>query len=65
MWFNEMTYVSSIALVKVSILCFYLRVFADKRFRQCVMLLIGLNLVYMVTFVTMVLFQCEPRDYYW
>ncbi|KAK7970003.1 CFEM domain protein [Apiospora saccharicola] len=64
-YWDEMIYITSLALTKVSILCFYLKVFPARSFRNVAYVLIGLNLVYALTYDFMLAFQCQPIDGAW
>ncbi|KAK8027858.1 hypothetical protein PG991_004914 [Apiospora marii] len=64
-YWDEMIYITSLALTKVSILCFYLKVFPARSFRNVAFVLIGLNLVYALTYDFMLAFQCQPIDGAW
>ncbi|KAI0025390.1 hypothetical protein F4780DRAFT_791020 [Xylariomycetidae sp. FL0641] len=59
-YFDEVIYISALALTKVSILFFYLKVFPKKAFRIMTWILIGANLTYMVVFDLLLIFQCKP-----
>lgn len=47
-------------MTKISILCFYLRVFPKKEFRIATFVTIGLNVAYLIVFVLISVFQCNP-----
>ncbi|KAK7951030.1 CFEM domain protein [Apiospora aurea] len=64
-YWDEMIYITSLALTKVSILCFYLKVFPARSFRNVAYVLIGLNLVYAITYDFLLAFQCQPIDGAW
>ncbi|KAK8050267.1 hypothetical protein PG994_011997 [Apiospora phragmitis] len=64
-YWDEMIYITSLALTKVSILCFYLKVFPARWFRNVAYVLIGLNLVYALTYDFMLAFQCQPIEGAW
>ena len=55
-----MVYITALALTKVSILFFYLKVFPARGFRYCVYALIAANITYAVTFDFLLAFQCNP-----
>lgn len=57
---DECLYLSILPLTKISILCFYLRVFPKKGFRLATFIAIGLNVAYLITFVLISVFQCNP-----
>lgn len=60
-----MLYISALAITKVSILCFYLKVFPKKSFRLSVYVLIALNICYAVGYDLVLAFQCSPIDGAW
>lgn len=64
MW-DEFMYLSSLPLVKISILLFYLRIFPEKRFRYMVYGGIFLCFGYMVAFVSVSIWQCIPISGAW
>ncbi|KAI1386750.1 uncharacterized protein F4822DRAFT_431618 [Hypoxylon trugodes] len=64
-YFDEVIYISSLALTKVSILFFYLKVFPKRSFRIVTYVLIGINLLYMLTYDLLLIFQCNPISGAW
>ncbi|KAI1417018.1 hypothetical protein F5Y13DRAFT_103297 [Hypoxylon sp. FL1857] len=64
-YFDELIYITSLALTKVSILFFYLKVFPKRSFRIATWTLIGLNLVYAITYDFLLIFQCNPIPGAW
>lgn len=52
-------------LTKISILCFYLRIFPERRFRIATYVVIGLNISYLIVFVLISVFQCRPLPGAW
>ncbi|KAH9886786.1 hypothetical protein F4778DRAFT_773890 [Xylariomycetidae sp. FL2044] len=64
-YFDELLYITSLALTKVSILFFYLKVFPKKAFRICTWTLIGANVAYALVWDFMLIFQCSPLDGAW
>lgn len=64
-YFDELVYITALALTKVSILFFYLKVFPKRSFRICTWVLISLNLVYAITFDLLLIFQCQPLEGAW
>ncbi|KAI2621201.1 hypothetical protein GGR54DRAFT_600554 [Hypoxylon sp. NC1633] len=64
-FFDELLYITALALTKVSILFFYLKVFPKRSFRICCYILIVLNLVYAVTYDFLLIFQCNPIEGAW
>ncbi|KAI1852284.1 hypothetical protein JX265_006334 [Neoarthrinium moseri] len=64
-FWDELFYITSLALTKVSILLFYLKVFPKRSFRICVYILIGLNIAYALGYDLVLIFQCSPIDGAW
>ncbi|KAL2846401.1 hypothetical protein BJY01DRAFT_234642 [Aspergillus pseudoustus] len=64
-FFDECLYLTGIALTKISILCFYLRVFPRREFRRLVFIAIGLNVAYIIVFDLISIFQCRPIQGAW
>ncbi|GME55455.1 CFEM domain-containing protein [Neofusicoccum parvum] len=64
-YFDESLYITSLSLVKISICCFYLRIFPSQRFRIIVYLVIFCCAAYAITFVTAVSLQCKPINLAW
>jgi hypothetical protein len=52
-------------MTKVSICCFYLRIFPDRQFRIATYIAIGLNVCYLIVFVLISVFQCRPLAGAW
>ncbi|KAL2842799.1 hypothetical protein BJX68DRAFT_278171 [Aspergillus pseudodeflectus] len=64
-FFDECLYLTGIALTKISILCFYLRVFPRREFRILVYIAIGINIAYIIVFDLISIFQCSPVQGAW
>ncbi|KAJ4352940.1 hypothetical protein N0V95_003793 [Ascochyta clinopodiicola] len=64
-YFGEIFYVLALGVSKISILCFYLRVFPQKDFRALIYGAIGLSVAYTVAFFFATTFQCTPISYAW
>ncbi|KAI0388082.1 hypothetical protein F5Y04DRAFT_286980 [Hypomontagnella monticulosa] len=64
-FYDELIYITSLALTKVSILFFYLKVFPKRSFRLCCYALIIMNLVYAATYDFLLIFQCDPIPGAW
>jgi hypothetical protein len=58
-------YITSLALTKVSILFFYLKVFPKRSFRYCVYALVALNIAFALSYDLMLIFQCSPIEGAW
>ncbi|KAJ4299262.1 hypothetical protein N0V90_004506 [Kalmusia sp. IMI 367209] len=64
-YFDEALYLSSIALTKISILLFYLRIFPNPRFRRLVYVVIAYCVGYVLGTVLALIFQCKPLNLAW
>jgi hypothetical protein len=64
-YWDEIVYLLIIPLTKISILCFYLRIFPRREFKYWVYALIGANLVYLIVFEAITIFQCTPVEGAW
>ncbi|OTA99779.1 hypothetical protein M426DRAFT_324849 [Hypoxylon sp. CI-4A] len=64
-YYDEIIYIMALALTKVSILLFYLKVFPKRSFRITAQILIGMNLLWAVTYDLLLIFQCQPIDGAW
>jgi hypothetical protein len=58
-------YLASIALTKISILLFYLRIFPNQAFRRLVYGTLALCILYIVGFIPAVIVQCNPIRIAW
>ena len=52
-------------MIKVSILCFYLRIFPKRIFRRTVYVVMAGNALYGTAFILLSLFQCTPASGAW
>ncbi|KAJ5548958.1 hypothetical protein N7513_006192 [Penicillium frequentans] len=64
-FWDELIYLSILPMTKISICCFYLRIFPDRQFRNVTYFVIGLNVAYLIAFVLISVFQCWPLPYAW
>ncbi|KAH8199303.1 hypothetical protein TruAng_006539 [Truncatella angustata] len=64
-FWDEMLYITALALTKVSILFFYLKVFPKRSFRISAYVLIALNICYALGYDLVLTFQCSPIDGAW
>ncbi|KAI5925427.1 hypothetical protein F4810DRAFT_78801 [Camillea tinctor] len=64
-FFDEMIYIAALALTKISILLFYLKLFPKRSFRICTWILVAANLVYALTYIFLLIFQCDPIPGAW
>ncbi|KAI1330661.1 hypothetical protein F5Y16DRAFT_396153 [Xylariaceae sp. FL0255] len=62
---EEPSYFSLLALTKISILCFFLRIFPNRRFRIAVKIMMTWIAVGTTVFILMGIFQCDPVNYNW
>lgn len=61
----EVLYFAQVALLKLSLLFFYLRIFPEKKFRKVLWATIVFDMVFGCVFVLGGIFQCRPISYYW
>ncbi|KAK8095686.1 cfem domain-containing protein [Apiospora kogelbergensis] len=64
-YLGEIFYFAALAVNKISILIFILRVFPDQSFRRIVYGVIGLTAAYGISFVVATMLQCQPLNYSW
>lgn len=66
-WFfwMEWAYFLNLALLKMSLLFFYLKIFPNKTVRQLLWGTIGYNAIWGIAFILLAIFQCQPISYYW
>jgi hypothetical protein len=65
-FFDEMMYITSIGLTRISILLLYVRIFSTSSlFRRCAHTLIIFNFGYLAVFNIVLLFQCRPINLAW
>ncbi|KUI73557.1 hypothetical protein VM1G_09165 [Cytospora mali] len=64
-YIGETLYLTLLGLTKVSVLCFYLRIFPNPRFRVLCWVVICWVLVSTTTFVILQIFQCTPASATW
>jgi hypothetical protein len=64
-FFDESIYICIVALTKISILCFYLRIFPKKSFRIAVYVVIALTTMYLIAFIIVSVLQCRPVNLAW
>ncbi|KAK8013471.1 hypothetical protein PG991_009064 [Apiospora marii] len=62
---DETLYLTAFPLIKVAILCFYLRVFPHDRFRTLVYVAIGVVVVSALVFLALQIAQCIPVSLVW
>jgi hypothetical protein len=61
----EILYFLDLALLKLSLLFFYQRIFPAREVRRVIWATIAFNCAFGVTFVIVAIFQCQPISYYW
>ncbi len=61
----EILYFAQVALLKLSLLFFYLRIFPGTKVRQLLWATIIFDVLFGVVFVFIAIFQCQPISYYW
>ncbi|CAI7676271.1 unnamed protein product [Penicillium palitans] len=64
-FWDELLYLSILPLTKISICCFYLRIFPDRKFRTATYVAIALNVSYWIAFILISVFQCRPLPGAW
>lgn len=62
---SESLYLAIIALTKLSILCFYLRIFPNPAFRRFAFTVMTWVAVSGLIFITIQIFQCTPVSFMW
>jgi hypothetical protein len=61
----EILYFLDLALLKLSLLFFYQRIFPAREVRRVIWATIAFNCLFGATFVIVAIFQCRPISYYW
>lgn len=64
-YFSEVLYLGSQMMIRVSILCLYLRTFTHGTLRTMTYVLTAANVLYGTAFITASIFQCIPIDAAW
>ncbi|KAJ6031579.1 hypothetical protein N7540_002311 [Penicillium herquei] len=64
-FWDELLYLSILPMTKISICCFYLRIFPERRFRTITYCVIGINVAYLIAFILISVFQCRPLPGAW
>ena len=59
---DEVLYLTALPIIKIAILCTYLKIFTNKYFKWLVYGAIGLNVAYAITFILITIFQCNPVE---
>jgi len=61
----ELLYFAQVALLKLSLLFFYMRIFPGPTIRRLLWATIAFDIAFGVIFVIITVFQCRPISYYW
>lgn len=61
----EILYFAQVALLKLSLLFFYLRIFPGTTVRGLLWATVIFNVCFGIIFVFIAIFQCQPINYYW
>jgi hypothetical protein len=61
----EVLYFLQVALLKLSLLFFYLRVFPGPKIRRLIWCTIICDILFGLVFIITGIFQCRPISYYW
>ncbi|KAG0645125.1 hypothetical protein D0Z07_9202, partial [Hyphodiscus hymeniophilus] len=64
-YIDELLYLCSLTMTRLSILCLYLRIFPQPTFRSIVYVIMASNIVYGTVFVLLSIFQCIPIQAVW
>ncbi|KAK9770981.1 hypothetical protein SCAR479_12330 [Seiridium cardinale] len=64
-FWDEIFYVGALAITKIAVLLFYLRVFPQSYFHVFVYILVASNVCYALGFGFVLIFQCKPIDGAW
>ncbi|KAJ9604842.1 hypothetical protein H2200_010957 [Cladophialophora chaetospira] len=62
---DELLYIAIVSLTKVSIICFYLRVFPERQFWFVSLVTLGITFMYLIAFELVSAFQCRPVSLAW
>ncbi|KAL1883977.1 hypothetical protein Daus18300_000085 [Diaporthe australafricana] len=64
-FWDELVYLAVLPLTKISILLFYLKIFPKREIKIAIWTLVGLNIVYLIIFEIISIFQCRPIQGAW
>ncbi|CAG8977707.1 hypothetical protein HYALB_00008734, partial [Hymenoscyphus albidus] len=64
-YFDEVLYLGSLMMIRLSMLCLYLRLFPQKGFKRIIYAIIAVNILYSIAFITASVFQCIPIQAAW
>lgn len=62
---NSVLYFWTVAMLKVVLLCLYLRLFQDGKLRQILVFTLAGTLLYAFGFLLTLVFACDPISYHW
>jgi glucan phosphoethanolaminetransferase (alkaline phosphatase superfamily) len=62
---GELFYFLGLTMIKISILCFFYRIFPVRRLQQVILVVGSISAAYGVAFFFATLFQCHPIHYMW
>ena len=64
-YFDELLYLGSLTMIRLSILCLYLRIFPQRWFKLSIYAMMATNTIYGAAFVLLSIFQCKPVQAAW
>ena len=64
-WFGEFFYVITSVFVKYTAGIFLLRIISDRWQKMLIWTVLGVILVFNIFYLSIVVFQCSPPNYYW
>jgi hypothetical protein len=62
---SELLYFSNVPLLKMSLLCFFLRIFPAPGIRRIIFFTMGANGLFGIAFLAAAIFQCTPISFFW
>ncbi|CAG8971536.1 hypothetical protein HYALB_00005432 [Hymenoscyphus albidus] len=64
-YFDEVLYLGSLMMIRLSMLCLYLRMFPQRGFKRIIYAIIAINIIYSIAFIVASVFQCIPVQAAW
>lgn len=64
-YFVEVLYFFQVACLKLSLLCFYLRIFPEKRVQRLLWGTLILDVLFGIAYIFVGIFQCAPVSHFW
>ena len=64
-YIQEIIYFVEVSLAKLTLLCFYIRIFPSTRVRHLLLGTVVFNCLFGVAFGLVAVFQCTPISYFW